>query len=220
MSPSKLVEIDMKPWEKSRSTAWLVSLLLFLTCSGSHLIAEDTGKIMLDPRNSGPVDMADLALLLPSHTLFQAFDYSTDEAICLQLGFVHEVDGSENGVLDGRQVDAQEGGYLCHKSGEHRLLVVLRAIGDRWALSFGEHDRSIGTGGSFGYADIDVEGDIFGTSLYLPTAIDLSSEPTTLLAWTLTDRTGGKTRRNEILIQVSVLANPNGQQSAGGHAPQ
>lgn len=219
------------------SSRWAPVRLMGSLCVAALMTAALTSAsaqtpVSLTPRNAGPVDLADLQLLLGDGVYFQHFNFAADAAFCLSLSYT--VDGTYNdiadGVVDGNQVSEQHGGrlgLLCHAAGEHRLLVVLRSGSLRgresFRLHFGLHERDTGTGGAFS-SDDDIlpDGQVRAWSVETPREALMFDRDVPLLTWTFEQQTAMAlpsrepiTFRAELSISAHLEENPSGAISAG-----
>lgn len=204
----------------------LVRVLVALCSAASLTSVLAQAPVTLTPRNSGPVEIADLQLLLGDGVYFQHFDFTADAPFCLSLSYT--VDGTYNdiadGVTDGNQVSEQRGGglgLLCHTAGARRLLVVLRSGSIRgrepFGLHIGLHERDTGTGASFSSDDgILPDGQVRGWSVAIPREALVFDREVTLLTWTFEQETGvALPSREPIVLRADISISAHLEENRG-----
>ena len=171
--------------------------------------AQPPDGVAVTPRESGTVDIADLQLLLGQDIHFQHFDFQTAAPFCLNLSY----------AFSRQRVDADEQhvGQVCHRDGEHRLLVAMRFGSGQWRLTFGLHERSSGSGASLS-SDSPLNGiasgEIVGWSEQIPREILMAQRDASLLKWSTHVQTATGDISYELDVRVSILPNEGGQISA------
>ena len=143
--------------QRSTPTCPFLAILAAAFLSGFAVAQEPAISVV--PRNGGPVGISDLGVLLGSDLQFQILDFEMEEAFCLVLGYTHEIDGR----LRHR---SPRNGVVCNEAGPQRLVVVVRPIDEKRRLMFGLHDREVGTGGTWTFADLPIGASISGSATF------------------------------------------------------
>ena len=178
------------------------ALVAALLCSAA--LCGDAGAqpeaLTVKPKTSGPVDVVDLNVLLPSDLQFQLFDFEAARDFCFVFGYVHEMDGQ-------RQAGPAQNYALCSTAGPQRLVVAMRPIDDQYRLVYGLHNRDTGAGGSMSVTDLPIDKDIGHVSRFKAEDIVDTGRETTLVHWRFQHSPRDAGPRHDVRVLVRLAGN-------------
>lgn len=160
------------------------------------------------PNNAGPVNIADLQVLLGYDLQFQMFDFESKDDFCLHIGYIHE--------LDGTKVDSEALGSLCHRAGRHRLIVTMRQVEGGRGLSFGLHELGTGMGVTVASRPLQIGEEISGATGFHPEETLFFDRDVTLMRWSFGDQRPGRGPKHDVRIEVRVGENTGRVIGTGG----
>ena len=185
-----------------RLPVYAVSCVILMLRPG--YTSEPAASIELQPRIAGPVNIADLRVLLGDKLNFQMFDFESDDDFCLYVGYEHD--------HNGRRIQARAGNQICNLAGRHRFVVTMRRGEDIHFMSVAVHDLDVGMG-STGTSPMSIPASFTGWTNFRNTESLIAGREVTVVRWIYAVGQPGTSTRSEheVRIKVRLGDNPEGK---------
>ncbi len=193
--------------EFSRSSVAMLRVLSVMLALSPGLLTAQPPSISIEPANAGPVNIADLRVLLGDSLQFQMFDFESQDNFCLSLSYVHD--------HDGHRIGAHSGFGLCNRAGRHRFIVTTRRVEDQRYLSFALHDLDTGMGATVGGITLPIPAGFSAWTGFRPADTLYADRDVTLLRWSWSVGHRGASDRSEHEISIGVRFGDNTEGTVG-----